>query len=340
MSENSFVPRFSAMEAEALAERLFGIAATAREISSERDQNFYITARDGRRLVLKIANAQEDLQALACQNEILSHLAASAANIPVPRIVASIDGHGISMIEGRDVRHATRLLTCLPGENASVRARSPAFRRDVGRIAARLDIALADFEWTAGDRRLVWDIRHAADMRGHTRHIGHPRHRASVEAAFDRFERVAAPRFASLPAQVIHNDLNANNLLVDPRQPDCIAGVIDFGDLVHSPRIFEVAVAAAHQTFGVADPVAAIADVVAGYDELSPLEDHELALLPVLVLARLAVRMTLIALRETTRPGNTHFDPSIEASVWTTIDMLVNADTATLATGLRAARRR
>lgn len=337
--KDPFVPCFSASEAEELARRLFGIVAAAREISSDRDQNFRLATADGAEMILKIANGREDLSSLACQNEVLAHLAAAARDIPVPRVLAPVGGGGMAMVESGDVRHAVRLLTCLPGENASVRARTPTFRRNVGRLAARLDMALADFPWTAGDQRLMWDIKHAAALREDTGYIDHPPHRALVEAAFDRFERVAAPRLGAMPAQVIHNDLNGNNLLVDPARPDSVSGIIDFGDLVCSPRICEVAIAAAHQTFGEADPAAAVADVLAGYDEVSPLADSELDLLPVLVLTRLAVRMTIISKRRTTRPDDTHFDPGVEASVWATIETLVNTDMNISGANLREARR-
>ena len=45
-------------------------------LPSERDQNFRIDAPDGRRFVLKIANAHEDVAMLDAENAAMEHVAA------------------------------------------------------------------------------------------------------------------------------------------------------------------------------------------------------------------------------------------------------------------------
>ena len=53
-------PRLSAVDAVAIAQDHYGLDVEARPIVSERDQNFLLRNADGRRFVLKIANALED----------------------------------------------------------------------------------------------------------------------------------------------------------------------------------------------------------------------------------------------------------------------------------------
>ena len=52
-------PDFTPDEAARLARRYFGLAASARELPSERDQNFLLQMADGERYVLKVANAAD-----------------------------------------------------------------------------------------------------------------------------------------------------------------------------------------------------------------------------------------------------------------------------------------
>lgn len=330
MTGQATTPCFSRREAERLALELFGVDGSSDLLTSERDQNFRLVASDGRAFILKIANAAEDRRALSSQNALLRHLALGALDLPVPRVVETVDGAAMAFTASGGQTFPVRLLTCLPGEVASARPRGAGFRRQVGRIAARLDRGLADFDWQVPDQGLIWDLKHMARLRPLLEHFDQRRHRQLAEHALALFEAVVALRLHRLTVQTIHNDLNGANLLVEPNRPDEVAGIIDFGDAVHSARVFEVAVAAAHQTFGEHDPIAAAADVVGGYAELEPLTEDEAVALPVLIFARLAVRMGVIASRKRTHPGSTHFDSSVEESVWRTMEIVADSDLATL----------
>ncbi|HKY45536.1 MAG TPA: hypothetical protein VJM50_20780, partial [Pyrinomonadaceae bacterium] len=70
------VPSFDAKSAAAIAAEHFGIHATARQLPSERDQNFLLTNNSGKKFVLKIANALEEPAFVEAQNSVLKHLAA------------------------------------------------------------------------------------------------------------------------------------------------------------------------------------------------------------------------------------------------------------------------
>ena len=78
-------PKFSEAEAVRLARRVYGLTATARELPSERDQNFLLSSRKGK-FVLKIAAAGERAEVLDLQNQALEWLAARAKSLPLPRV--------------------------------------------------------------------------------------------------------------------------------------------------------------------------------------------------------------------------------------------------------------
>ena len=54
-----------------------------------------------------------------------------------------------------------------------------------------------------------------------------------------------APRFPELRTSVIHNDANDNNILVQESGSQ-VKSIIDFGDMVHTYTICELAIAIAY----------------------------------------------------------------------------------------------
>lgn len=53
------------------------------------------------------------------------------------------------------------------------------------------------------------------------------------------------PVVAQLPQQVLHSDANDRNLVVSSDGSKVI-GIFDFGDMVHSARVFELAICIAY----------------------------------------------------------------------------------------------
>ncbi len=96
------------------------------------------------------------------------------------------------------------------------------------------------------------------------------------------------PQLSTLPRAVIHNDANDHNLLL---QQDAAghwqsAALLDFGDMVHSIRVAELAVLAAYLLPDSADPQAALLALTRGFCQQVPLSAAELGLLPLLVRLR------------------------------------------------------
>jgi Ser/Thr protein kinase RdoA (MazF antagonist) len=106
-----------------------------------------------------------------------------------------------------------------------------------------------------------------------------------------------------LRRQVIYNDLNFHNVLVDPQDPDRIAGIIDFGDIIAAPLINDLAVAASYQLGGEAGRAQA-AEFIAAYHRALPLRDEEIRLLPLLIEARLAMTLLITGYRARLHPQN------------------------------------
>ena len=56
------------------------------------------------------------------------------------------------------------------------------------------------------------------------------------------------------------------------RDPARVTGIIDFGDIIHGTLVQDVATIAAERPFGDMAPLDGIAEVVRGYNAVTPLE--------------------------------------------------------------------
>jgi Ser/Thr protein kinase RdoA (MazF antagonist) len=100
-------PRLSVDDAVGFARDLYGMAATAEPLPSERDQNFRLQSADGARFVLKIANAEESRDIVDLQIKAIQHLAPIATELAWPRIVRTLSGGEIAQSGGRCGRRRT-----------------------------------------------------------------------------------------------------------------------------------------------------------------------------------------------------------------------------------------
>ena len=301
---DSDVPDFSAEAAAGVLRDLYGLEGELKRLYSERDQNFRVRQADGTIFVLKFANRDEDPAVLDLQHQALLHIEARDPAIPVPRVIRTRDGALTGSAEDADgTPHIVRLLSYLPGIDVSNVEHTPKLLRNIGESMARLDLALRGFFHPAADHVLLWDVRRLPEMRHNTGTITDARLRGRVEAVVDYYCQEIAPKMAGFRCQIIHNDGNGGNMLVDESDNERIAGIIDYGDMIHGPVILDVAVAVAGVTYHKEDPVAALCAVAAGFDSVLPLEADEVDVLYDLLMARLASEILICAWRVANATG-------------------------------------
>ncbi|MBV8258310.1 MAG: aminotransferase class III-fold pyridoxal phosphate-dependent enzyme [Actinobacteria bacterium] len=299
-------PRFTPDEVAAIGAELFGLQGEARDLGSERDQTFLVG--DG---VLKISNLGEDAAVLDLEAKALAHIERVDPELPVARLLGS------TTLDGPDGTHFVRLFERRHGHHGGPELSDGALR-DYGVTHARLARALRGFFHPAAGRELLWDLAHALDLRAHTALVGR---RALVDAVLDRYEERVVPRWPLLPAQIVHGDLNLDNVLLD--EHGRISAILDFGDVMHSARVGDLAVAVASLMRGRprGDVFRAARLAVDGYTSRSPLEPDELEVLGDLVATRLAAIVTISAWRVSRYPENAAYIQSWDDDSWALLEL-------------------
>jgi Ser/Thr protein kinase RdoA (MazF antagonist) len=284
------IPRFTASDALDAALERYGLAGSATPLPSERDQNFLIADPRRGKFVLKIANREDSAELLDFQHEAMRQVAARGCGIRVPEVVSSLAGADLDILRSRaGVEHRLRVLTWIDGTVlAECTPRGEALLESIGASMARVDLALAELAHPAMHRVLQWDLRHAGIARVHAALLP-DMWRERVETAFARWEQLD---WTSLRHGVIHGDANDNNVLAER---DRMTGLLDFGDMVHTAVVCELAVAVAYAMLGERDPLAAAGAVIRGYHRHNPLTAPEQHALHALVRVRLAASLCYAA---------------------------------------------
>jgi len=274
---------------------------------SERDQNFRLDADDGKRYVLKISNAAEQLQVIDFQNQALRHVEKKDVSLPLPRVIPDIHGQWHCRVEHAGEMHYVRVLSWLDGVILKDVQVNAALGQQLGQFLARLGLALEDFEHPGSNPPLLWDMKQAAGLSDLLVYIEEASLRQLVQQTLERFVAKVKPRLDTLRTQVIHSDMNPGNVLMDEAQSDKIAGIIDFGDMVKSPLVMDLAIAAAYQLSDGDDPLSGALPMIAGYHTVRPLEHVEMELLPDLIRTRLITSLLISSYRVSLFPENREY---------------------------------
>jgi 4-aminobutyrate aminotransferase-like enzyme/Ser/Thr protein kinase RdoA (MazF antagonist) len=334
-------PRFAADEVAIIAAELFALSGSVVELGSERDQTFLIEdGRDGG--MLKISNAGEDAAVLDLETEAILHVGRVDPELPLARprpTAGGADGPAAyrPTAEGPGGTHFVRLFERLHGRVGGPELDNGAVY-DYAATHARLNLALRGFFHPAAGRELLWDLKHALKLRPLLGSISDAQQRALVKNVLDRYEQRVFPLWPRLRAQVVHGDLNLDNVLLDERGR--VAGIVDFGDTGYTAQVADFAVGLASLLRGrPADHVFRTARIaIDGYGSRIPLEPEEQEVLADLVAARLATIVTISAWRAERHPENAEYIQAWDADSWTLLELFETTGADRVAEELGAAR--
>jgi 4-aminobutyrate aminotransferase-like enzyme/Ser/Thr protein kinase RdoA (MazF antagonist) len=330
-------PALSTTAAAELLRALYGLEGTLRPLVSERDQNVAVTDADGAGWVLKISNAAEERGVVEMEVAAIEHIAAVDPSLPAPRARPTRDGSPIGSVAIDGATHLVRLIPLMPGRTAAPDDLDDDALRGIGEVVARLGRALRGFYHPAAGRAIWWDQKHLPALARHTSLVTDGERRTLLDAVLRRFDAHVVPALPTLRAQVIHNDVTLDNLLLD--DAGTVTGIIDFGDMAHTALVLDIPATLQSLVRRRGDIVGAARPFLSGFCSVVPLEDEEAALLGDLLAGRMAQTILISAFRTRQYPDNEYIHGWAEPA-WALLDELSSVGFDESARRLEAAARR
>ena len=317
-------PRLTAEQAENAAAQTFGLFGTASPLAGERDQNFKIETPGGN-YVLKIANPETRLEVLELENQAI-RIAHAISDFDSPQIIKSVDNHAIIPLTQSGQSWHVRCLTYVPGKPlASFPSHTPELLCELGRCLGLLDVQLKTLDQISVSRReLSWDLARAPEsIQIALLQLTERTDRLDLLLYFLSLYKGVASRVKQLSQSVIHNDANDYNVMIamDPVDETASIGLIDFGDIVYSTTINDLAICCAYAMLGKSNPIQAMEAVTTGYHQSYPLSDAEISCLFPLACLRLAQSVSISIEQQRRDPDNDYLRIS-EQPAWEALKRL------------------
>lgn len=322
-------PSFTLDDATDIAAKHFGIYGVATALPGERDQNFKIES-DAKSYVIKIANPETELGQLELENTAIQ-LAAEVDSLESPAIVRSLAGSSIVPLSDSQKQTCyARCLSFLPGiPLAKFPSHSPNLLEEIGRLLGQLDQNLARLNSNPASKRpLKWDLDNSQSIVDSLLALLPESRQKLIRVFLDRYQRIS-PRVKQLRKSTIHNDANDYNILIhhDAQTDMAMIGIIDFGDIVHSTLINELAICGAYVMLGKENPIDAIKALTSGYHQSIPLDEDERSALFPLMCMRLCQSVCIAAEQQAQDPDNEYLGIT-EQPAWETLERLSSIDPA------------
>ncbi|WOH39274.1 aminotransferase class III-fold pyridoxal phosphate-dependent enzyme [Thalassotalea fonticola] len=323
---NAVNTQFSEVEVAKFLQQHYQLAGTLKSLPGYCDQNLTLTTDSGEHYIVKIANSGESKLELDMQNAAMAHL--TEQSIAVPHAISNNDEQLITVIEnGHQDKYFLRVLTYLPGvfyADADSAAHGAELWASLGKFIGKIDNAFSNFNHQGAYRYLDWDLAQGLGICQTKKHCLAAEQRELVDYFLELYQTQTLPVLSQLPQGVIHNDANDYNVLIDDvHQPKSITGLIDFGDMVHSHVVNELAIASAYALMDQQQPLTALKTIVAAYHHERALKDVELEVLFSLVALRLCTTVCNSTLAYQQQPENEYLLVSVKPA-WALLEQLRN----------------
>ena len=322
-------PVVSLARAEQLAADHYGLVGTAESLPSERDLNFRIVESGSEQIpfLLKVANPATPIEILELENQAIQ--LATAGGFSQLKIFRNTDRRFLTPFADENANQCTaRLLSYVPGRLlADCNHLDETTLVGIGAALAKLDQALLPLEQNQDARRTFrWNLPEAPFWI--KKAIGNQNQAACfsdsqvaiLERILEQHEQISG-RWNRLPHSVIQNDPNDYNILLDG---DCVT-FIDFGDLVYSQTINNLAICCAYVGMRPGDPVELMSTVIAGYDQIRTVDETEMSVLFPLILLRLGQSVSIAQIQQQLDPENEYLSISTQPA-WELLNQLIQSE--------------
>lgn len=267
-------------------------------------------------------SAPEDgFQTLQAQEKVLE--AVTSAIVPKQYC----QGKHVTLLSGQICY--IRVLSFIPGrllcEEPSPRPSN--LLEEFGRCLGGMDADLQTFSHDGTRRYLIWDLRNALPTIRQFREAVSDKVQVSlIDEAINVVESQVIPSSSEFRLSVIHGDANDHNVIIDANNKSQAIGFIDFGDLVESWLVAEVAIAIAYVMVAeksAGKKIEQARHVLNGYEKSLPLQDSERKALYGLIVARLSTSVCISATDSVKNPENAEYTLVHAQGGWETLKFLL-----------------
>ena len=180
---------------------------------------------------------------LNAEGDALLHLQNKKdSKTPVP--IPYLSGEYVKTIDVGNETKTCRMLSFLPGKFLGEITPNKTLMGNLGAFLANVNKKLEGFHSDAiRARDYEWDLQNLQLNRKYISAIPDPKQRRIVAYFFQKFDLLVAPCISELRKAYIHSDFNEWNVLAEGEQ---VLGLIDFGDMVYTRIVNEVAIACAY----------------------------------------------------------------------------------------------
>ncbi|WP_241478949.1 phosphotransferase [Psychroserpens jangbogonensis] len=266
----------------------------------------YLLKTDNGKFIFKTYKYSEDMMALIeAENSVLNALE-NENTFPQPIVFK--DGSFLKIADLNNTKTICRVLTFLDGDFLGDVKHTPSLIESIGAFAAQLNLQLLKLNnYVLKARQWEWDLQYLQLNKKYIQDIEEASDRHLVSYFFQQYELHVAPKLPELRKSIIHNDVNEWNTLI---KNNTVSGLIDFGDLAHSPLINELAIAITYACYDKDEPLEWAIHLVKGYHKVLPLEEKELDILYYLIAGRLCTSLCNAAHSKKINPENVYASSS------------------------------
>ena len=321
-------PQFSFEEIAKILQGHYNIdSLKLSDLGSYIDQNILVSDLQGNQSVLKIHDGAEQKEVIQCQIDAAQIISQYRSELQLPLTIISLKGNEIETVLALSgQKHFVRLIRFVEGQMLKdLPQHSDALLEHVGKTVAATDVALQDFYQAAANRpNIPWDLKNARQVSKLSIHIKCPAKRRIVDYFFMKYENEVEAILFDTRKSVVHGDLHRYSMMVN-NNASAVSGIIDFGDIVYTHTICNLAVCLSDMMVDSEEPIATAATVVKAYHQKFALCEEEISILHYLVCTRLAVYLSMAAVSAEENPDNNHALLK-EAQIWKLLKQLLEVN--------------
>ena len=287
-------PNLSSTEIQHLLFKHWEIKGDISFVGGYDDQNIKVSTTN-KSFILKISSSEEELSFFQAQNKILKVLTKNHKNYQFPMPIKDKDGNDIVEIKSNNCIYFSRLLTWIEGKlwNDIAKPSNNLYHK-LGEFTGSINKSLIDIHDNSFNRKIVWDLKNYQDLKPYISLIKDNQVSNIINYFFNEYTSLINQAESKLRKSLIHNDINNYNIIVNEAE-DLIIGVIDFGDMVKSSLINELAIVIAYSLIKSDNIQESSNIIIKAYSDKISLRNEELEILYYTVGIRLSMSIILSA---------------------------------------------